>query len=194
MKRCPHCEFIYEDDQSHCDMDGTKLSHDSRPLPKLQALSVAPEPDSRWRSRAVPVFASALLAIVLGLVYFVSLRQVEPTANAGSQTTTVETPATDPAASIPAPPTPEPASTASDAVPQTEASPTTNDPDTAITTPARKTVEVRTEKQNVGRSSKPPQMKNQKDAGSKEQSEKDDSKVRSILKKTGRFFKKTLPL
>jgi hypothetical protein len=194
MKRCPHCEFIYEDDQSHCDMDGTKLTYDSRPLPKLQALSVVPEPDSRWRSRAVPVFASALLAIVLGLVYFVSLRQVEPTANAGSPATTVETPATDPAASTPAAPTPEPASTGSDAVRQTEASPTTNDPDKAIIPTARKTVEVRTEKQNVGRSGKPPQMKNQKEAGSKEQPEKDDSKVRSILKKTGRFFKKTLPL
>ena len=196
MKRCPHCEFIYEDDQSHCDMDGTKLTHDSRPLPKLQALSVAPESDSKWRSRAVPVFASALLAIVLGLVYFVSLRQVEPTANAGSQSTTVETPATDPAASTPAAAIPEPTSTASDAVPQTEASPTTNDRDTAITPPApeaRKTREARSEKQSVGRISKPPQMKN-KDAGSKEQPEKDDSKVRSILKKTGRFFKKTLPL
>ncbi|HEX6728908.1 MAG TPA: hypothetical protein VF074_02805 [Pyrinomonadaceae bacterium] len=197
MKRCPNCEFIYEDDQSHCDMDGTKLTHDSRPLPKLQALSVVPEPDSKWRSRAVPVFASALLAIILGLVYFVSLRQVEPTANAGSQSTTVETPATDPAASTPAAPIPEPTSTPSNAVPQTESSPTINDQDNAITPPApeaRKPVEVRIERQNVGRSSKPPQMKNQKDAGSKEQPEKDDSKVRSILKKTGRFFKKTLPL
>lgn len=195
MKRCPHCEFIYEDDQSHCDMDGTRLTHDSRPLPKLQALSVMPESDSKWRNRAVPVFASALLAIILGLVYFVSLRQVEPTANAGSQSTTVETPATDAAASTPAAPILEPTSTASDAVPQTEASPATNYQDTAITPPApeaRKTREV-PEKQNVGRSSKPPQMKN-KDAGSKEQPEKDDSKVRSILKKTGRFFKKTLPL
>jgi hypothetical protein len=197
MKRCPHCEFIYEDDQSHCDMDGTKLTHDSRPLPKLQALSVAQESDSKWRSRAVPVFASALLAIVLGLVYFVSLRQVEPTANAGSQSTTVETPVTDAAASTPSAPIPEPTSTASDAVPQPETSPTTNEGDTAITPrapEARKTVEVRPEKQNVGRSNKLPSMKNQKDPGSKEQPEKDDSKVRSILKKTGRFFKKTLPL
>jgi outer membrane biosynthesis protein TonB len=195
MKRCPNCEFIYEDDQSHCDMDGTRLAHDSRPLPKLQAFSVVPESDSKWRSRAVPVFASALLAIVLGLVYFVSLRQVEPTANAGSESTTVETPATEPVAPVPA--VPEPTSPASEAAPQTEASPTTNEPDTAIATPApevKKPGEVRTEKQNVGRSSKPPQMKNQKNAGSKEASEKDDSKVRSILKKTGRFFKKTLPL
>ena len=29
MKRCPHCEFIYDDDQSLCDMDGNQLVHDS---------------------------------------------------------------------------------------------------------------------------------------------------------------------
>jgi hypothetical protein len=29
MKLCPHCEFIYEDDQSFCDMDGKELIHDA---------------------------------------------------------------------------------------------------------------------------------------------------------------------
>jgi hypothetical protein len=28
MKRCPKCEFLYEEDQRHCDMDGTALLHD----------------------------------------------------------------------------------------------------------------------------------------------------------------------
>ena len=191
MKRCPHCEFIYEDDQSHCDMDGTKLANDSRQLPKLQALSATSESDSRWRSRAVPVFASALLAIILGLVYFVSLRQVEPTANAVTDSTTVETPATLPAAS----PIPDATSVSSDALPQTEASPTKSDQDEVVTTPSaeKNPSNVRSEKQNVGRISKA-QMKNPKDRSAKEPSEKDDSKVRSILKKTGRFFKKTIPL
>jgi hypothetical protein len=32
MKRCPQCEFLYEDDQSLCDMDGKELIHDSIPL------------------------------------------------------------------------------------------------------------------------------------------------------------------
>lgn len=32
MKRCPLCDFIYEDDQSVCDMDGTELVHDSEEL------------------------------------------------------------------------------------------------------------------------------------------------------------------
>jgi hypothetical protein len=35
MKLCPHCEFIYEDDQKFCDMDGQELVHD----PKLRAFT-----------------------------------------------------------------------------------------------------------------------------------------------------------
>jgi len=30
MKLCPQCEFIYEDDQKFCDMDGQELVHDSK--------------------------------------------------------------------------------------------------------------------------------------------------------------------
>jgi hypothetical protein len=32
MKLCPQCEFIYEDDQGFCDMDGKELVKDSGPL------------------------------------------------------------------------------------------------------------------------------------------------------------------
>jgi hypothetical protein len=32
MKLCPQCEFIYEDDQSFCDMDGKELVHDAGTL------------------------------------------------------------------------------------------------------------------------------------------------------------------
>ena len=39
MKRCPQCEFIYEDDQSLCDMDGVLLVLDSRTLPNMNALT-----------------------------------------------------------------------------------------------------------------------------------------------------------
>ena len=30
MKRCPECEFVYEDEQQSCDMDGAELVHDLR--------------------------------------------------------------------------------------------------------------------------------------------------------------------
>ena len=39
MKRCPQCEFLYEDEQSLCDMDGILLVYDSRQLPHLQAIA-----------------------------------------------------------------------------------------------------------------------------------------------------------
>ena len=42
MKRCPQCEFIYEDDQSLCDMDGVLLVFDSRTLPNHHALATVP--------------------------------------------------------------------------------------------------------------------------------------------------------
>lgn len=32
MKLCPQCEFIYEDDQTFCDMDGKELVYDPSPL------------------------------------------------------------------------------------------------------------------------------------------------------------------
>jgi hypothetical protein len=33
MQRCPECNFVYEDDQPDCDMDGTLLIHDPCELP-----------------------------------------------------------------------------------------------------------------------------------------------------------------
>ena len=32
MKLCPQCQFIYEDDQNLCDMDGNALVYDNRPV------------------------------------------------------------------------------------------------------------------------------------------------------------------
>src|SRR5215211_3883510 len=75
MKRCPKCEFIYEDDQSLCDMDGALLVLDSRTLPQLHALQTVPAKTPSKRNRAVPAFATLILALVLGLVYYVSTQR-----------------------------------------------------------------------------------------------------------------------
>src|SRR5262245_10335273 len=76
MKRCPQCEFIYEDDQSHCDMDGTRLIHDNHKLPKLQALNTTTSVEkSKTRGRLVALVATLVLAGVMALVYYVSMRQ-----------------------------------------------------------------------------------------------------------------------
>jgi hypothetical protein len=44
MKLCPQCEFIYEDDQRLCDMDGRELIHDPSPraFPDGAPISAAP--------------------------------------------------------------------------------------------------------------------------------------------------------
>jgi len=82
MKRCPQCEFIYEDDQSLCDMDGALLVFDARSLPKLNALvpaeaTLAPSRPA-WRHRTFPAMAALILATVLSLVYFVSTQRTVP--------------------------------------------------------------------------------------------------------------------
>src|SRR5215813_12919464 len=69
MKRCPECEFLYEDEQDRCDMDGTRLSFTAT----LPALPAPPEavtaPKSRWAAFTVPLLAVVVLASVLFILY-----------------------------------------------------------------------------------------------------------------------------
>jgi len=162
MKRCPKCEFIYEDDQSLCDMDGVLLVFDTRKLPNLYTAKTATK-----RNRAVPAFATVILALVLGLVYYVSVHRratqnsyTPPPPSAASTTTNVNpTPEAQlPAAGEPKPEPPKPtAPVAAAPAPVKKA---------AVTKPAPEP------------------------AKSKVEEKKDESKVNSILKKTGRILKK----
>jgi outer membrane biosynthesis protein TonB len=168
MKRCPQCEFIYEDDQSLCDMDGVLLVLDSRTLPNHHALATVPAaPKTQRRNRAVPVFATVILALVLAMVYYVSTRP-----GAAPQT---YSPASVTSTSNPAPvsnPTPE-AQPSESPKEEEEAKPaTTKQPAVApAKKPAAKTAPVSQTKTAI-----PPK--------------KEESKVGSILKKTGRILKK----
>jgi hypothetical protein len=198
MKRCPQCEFIYEDDQSYCDMDGARLTHDSHPLPKLQALTAGEVPaKSSWRNRVVPIMAALILTSVLGLVYYVSISQ-----SARRSTTVVVSPV---------------AKTASDNVDASSASnasqklssetdakinpQTTPAVDANTTTEARPSVGNDSKKPEEKSSTKPTEQKvkskqqaqvsNRSSANAKP-AEKQESKVRSALRKTGRFLKKKL--
>ena len=161
MKRCPQCEFIYEDDQSLCDMDGVLLVLDSRTLPNHHALATVPAVPAtaqQRRNRAVPVFASLVLALVLGMVYYVSTRRSAP---APVSATTISTPA--PAITEP---TPE-QQTAPAAVPEPKPA--------ATQSPAKKSS---TKTTSTLQPKPTPQAK------------KEENKVGSILKKTGRILKK----
>lgn len=173
MKRCPKCEFIYEDDQSLCDMDGVLLVFDSRKLPNLHALQTVPASQTAKRNRAVPAFATLILALVLGLVYYVSIQrratQASDTPPAAAASTSNPAPAEvnvapapeaqPPAAEEPKPEPPKPAAAAAVAPAPVKKAATKSAP---APPPAKPKVEEK----------------------------KADSKVNSILKKTGRILKK----
>jgi outer membrane biosynthesis protein TonB len=170
MKRCPQCEFIYEDDQSLCDMDGVLLVFDSRTLPThaLATVPPTPPPAAQRRNRAVPAFATLILALVLGMVYYVSTRQTRPA---------VSTPSTLSIAPVVIP-TPEPQPTQFVEPAQArEEEPKPAPVKQPATTPAKKSV---TTKNTTSVSQTKPAA----------EPKKKDSKVNSILKKTGRILKK----
>ena len=178
MKRCPQCEFIYEDDQSLCDMDGVLLVLDSRTLPNMNALTtVTTKAPSPKRHRAVPAFATVILALVLGMVYYVSTQRkaaqsaytpapvVESTANPAPVESPVQVAVTEPE---PQPAVEEPKSAETKPVAAAPAAPT------------KKTAA----KVSISSQTKPAPAAEKKD----------DSKVGSILKKTGRILKKPFKL
>jgi len=173
MKRCPQCEFIYEDDQSLCDMDGVLLVLDSRNLPNPHAL--APVRPARAkaqpkRNRAVPAFATLILALVLGMVYYVSVHR------RAAQDADI------PSVSL---------ATTSEPVPVVNRTPEPQ-PSQEVQAPAPEAPKPEPAKQPEPRPVKKQPVKTASNTQSKTESEpkKDDSKVGSILKKTGRILKK----
>ena len=169
MKRCPQCEFIYEDDQSLCDMDGVLLVFDSRSLPNHNALATVPAKPQPRRNRAVPAFATLILVLVLGMVYYVSTQRK-------ARQPVIEIPASATSTSIPVPevsPTPQAQPTEAIQVP-----PAAEEPKPA--TPTKQSAPAPVKKASVKTTT----------ATTSNEPKKDDSKVGSILKKTGRILKK----
>ncbi len=170
MKRCPKCEFIYEDDQSLCDMDGVLLVLDSRKLPNNRALQTVPGAKTTpKRNRAVPAFATVILALVLGLVYYVSVHRkatqnsYTPPAPSAASTTT----------------NPVPAEVNVNPAPESQP-PAAEEPKPESPKPAAAPVPVK----KVTAKPAPTPVK------AKVEEKKEESKVNSILKKTGRILKK----
>jgi len=173
MKRCPQCDFIYEDDQSLCDMDGVLLVLDSRNLPNLHALATVPAVPAKAqakRNRAVPAFATLILALVLGMVYYVSMHRP-----AEQNTYTPPSAASAPASAPILNPTPEPQPSQEVQAPAPDEAKTEPTKQPAATTPAKK----QPAKAALGTQSK-----------TESEPKKEDSKVGSFLKKTGRILKK----
>ena len=173
MKRCPQCDFIYEDDQSLCDMDGVLLVLDERNLPNLHALTpVKPVPVKAQpkRNRAVPAFATLVLVLVLGMVYYVSIHR---RAAQNSYTPPAAASTSEPAAPVVNP--------VVDPTPETQ-------PSQEVQAPAPEEPKPEPIKQPAMPAKKTP-VKSAPDKPEPEP-KKDDSKVGSILKKTGHILKK----
>ena len=177
MKRCPQCEFIYEDDQSLCDMDGVLLVFDSRKLPNLHALatvSAPPMPDRARRSRMVPAFATLILMLVIASVYYVTA--VRTTSD--NLVPAGDIPSAQAEAVVPEP-TPQ-----SMAVEAPVAAPT---PEKGFETEKRETRPTTTTPKPAAA---PAPAKRTVTEPAKPEPTNDDSRVGSILKKTGKILKK----
>jgi hypothetical protein len=74
MKRCPQCEFIYEDHQSVCDMDGQDLLHDHAlsVLPPHSTSAIESAKRSSVNGIALPAGAGLLLAVAIFIGYTAS--------------------------------------------------------------------------------------------------------------------------
>jgi len=157
-------------------MDGILLVFDSRTLPThaLATVPPTPPPAAQRRNRAVPAFATLILALVLGMVYYVSTRQTRPA---------VSTPRTLSAAPVVIPtPEPQPTQSVAPAQAREEQAKEEEEPKPApvkqpAATPVKKSV---TTKNTTSVSQTKPA----------DEPKKKDSKVNSILKKTGRILKK----
>ena len=191
MKRCPQCEFIYEDDQSLCDMDGFLLVFDSQVLPKPKTPRKG-SATTQWKSRVVTAMAALILATVLFLVYYVSTNQ-QP--EAGTYPATVVT-GTQPSSN---------ASKSTSDSPVNDAQPAVNTIETktpvSAPTPADastkdnkvKSVPVTGAKEGKESTLKPKAKSTQK-TQSAAQAQNNDSKIGSLLKKTGKILKKPFKL
>jgi hypothetical protein len=179
MKRCPQCEFIYEDDQSLCDMDGILLVFDTLNLPKPKASS-----NSKWKNRLVPAVAALVLGTVFLLVYYVSTHQrpgpvITPGLDAvnGAQTTSTGANARSQGGDI------QGAVNESEIKPTENAHPSTMDVANESKPRASSTSASKDSKQKTNPKSAP---KTQSSANAQQ----DDSKIGSLIKKTGRLLKK----
>jgi cytoskeletal protein RodZ len=196
MKRCPQCEFLYEDDQKVCDMDGKYLVFDSRTLPRMDTLlapvSALPA-RSQGRNRVLPAIAALILTTVLFLVYYVSSQQ---RAQTPKYSPAISTGATNSESNSVAPTesTPSTSATIEDSQKATSAA---TDSSVTDTSPNKG------QSENSGSEEKPattpakaPPIKKSSTAkpstvGTQSRSSKpEDSKIGSILKKTGRILKK----
>jgi hypothetical protein len=173
MKRCPLCEFIYEDDQSVCDMDGIELVLNSGALVlagKDRNLRPPAAVSSRRRRSLLLLLGFGLGAAVFS-AYYTSVDQAAPTGGGQTSATYTRPPATA------FEPTPVPGAAALATPPaETSTSPT----EVATPTPAASAPQTQPRAASPGGKRSRPGNVNRKK----------ESKLSSLLHKTGRILKK----
>ena len=180
MKRCPQCDFIYEDDQSLCDMDGRELVFDSKGLLLPEDLVTQPTgliAKSKRMNHAV-LMVAGFLGTLLFLAYFVITPRTAPQSTSQSSIKVSTGPQSTPALS-PAPPVSRATPT-----PSSAATMKANNSGAPIVKPARAPLTSPTPKLEEQK----PREKMRPEPESSQS--KKDSKVVSILKKTGRILKR----
>ena len=175
MKRCPLCEFIYEDDQGVCDMDGIELVQDrgtSIPAGKDTALKPPASSGSSRRRRTLQLLLGFGLGAAVFSAYYTSVNQAAPVGG-GQRSASY--------AGRPAPPAVEP-------TPAPVASPTATPPAQAPVAPAVETTRLPASSAPATepRAASPGGKRPRPGDGNK----KKESKLASILNKTGRILKK----
>lgn len=187
MKRCPQCDFLYEDDQGLCDMDGSALECVREVSPRAHAAATRPTRAPGRRRLPALLIAGTIFGAILPASYYVTTSQTAAVhtgpapveaAEAAAATAAARRPESTPVieATAPAPePPPEP--------PAAKVRPAAAPSRKKVGAAVRGGVPVR----------KPPPRSAERQAGSprpESTSRKKESKLGAVLKKTGRILKK----
>ena len=70
MRRCPVCDFIYEDDERLCAMDGTGLVNHSGPLPFEESASPRSAALANSKGSGLTLIAAGIILAIALILYF----------------------------------------------------------------------------------------------------------------------------
>ena len=175
MKRCSQCEFVYEDEQGVCDMDGSELVDEPTLYPPATNSTTTSPPKFRSRSFFLTAAATLIMGTFLAIGFYgVSSRTPEPRS------------AVTPVAAETAPPSVV-------VQPAMEATPESKDTEPAREADSREDAKPKSASSATAKPS-PSGTRTTTTREAKKpapaQPKKEDSKVGGLLKKTGRILKK----
>jgi len=186
MKRCLQCEFIYEDDQKLCDMDGAELVFEAKQFPAAIESFSEQSTTTSSRSKFAVVLLAGLLIGAIGLTtFYVSTRRGNARLNPQSAGPALPSPSTD---DVIATPTPSVDISSTPARPGVSAArtPAPANSQTSVMSVAKPTQSARASIREAPQKPITAAPKRKPSPASR----KEESPVESFLKKTGRILKK----